>query len=72
MGKQGVELHRSAGLAGPTDWVDGKAACFGVHTGTGTPAYTVTMNSSHVVAGFFDGALAPERLRRNHHWLRHH
>ncbi len=50
----------SAGLASPTNWVDGKAACFGVHTGIGTPAYTITMNSSHVVAGFFDGALTPK------------
>jgi autotransporter-associated beta strand protein len=48
-----------SGLASPVGWVGGKAACFGVHTGAGTPAYTVTMNSSHVVAGFFDGALAP-------------
>jgi len=49
----------SAGQASPTAWVDGKAACFGVHTGNGTPAFTVTMNSSHVVAGFFDGSLTP-------------
>lgn len=51
--------YGSVGLASPVGWVDGKAACFGVHTGAGTPAYTVTMNSSHVVAGFFDGALSP-------------
>jgi autotransporter-associated beta strand protein len=49
----------SGGQATTTGWVNGKAACFGVHTGAGTPAYTVTMNSSHVVAGFFDGPLAP-------------
>ncbi len=49
----------SAGQASPTTWVDGKAACFGVHTGTNTPAYTVTMNADHVVAGFFNGALVP-------------
>ncbi len=57
--------YGSTGLATPVAWAEGKATCFGVHTGTnttshvGTPAYTVTMNSSHVVAGFFDGALAP-------------
>ncbi|PWU14959.1 MAG: hypothetical protein C5B50_16295 [Verrucomicrobia bacterium] len=51
--------YGSTGLSSPVNWVDGKAACFGVHTGNGTPAYTVTMNSGHVVAGFFDGALAP-------------
>jgi autotransporter-associated beta strand protein len=51
--------YSSVGLGSPVNWVDGKAACFGVHTGIGTPAYTVTMNSGHVVAGFFDGALAP-------------
>ena len=49
----------SGGQSPQTGWVNGKAACFGVHTGTGTPAFTVTMDSSHVVAGFFDGALAP-------------
>ena len=47
------------GMAAPTNWVEGKAACFGIHTGIGTPAYTVTMNANHIVAGFFDGALAP-------------
>jgi autotransporter-associated beta strand protein len=51
--------YGNSGLATPVGWVDGKAVCFGVHTGTGTPAFTVTMNSSHVVAGFFDGALTP-------------
>ncbi|MEY2427975.1 MAG: fibronectin-binding autotransporter adhesin [Verrucomicrobiota bacterium] len=43
------------GMGAPTNWVEGKAACFGIHTGIGTPAYTVTMNANHVVAGFFDG-----------------
>ena len=49
----------TTGLSSPASWADGKAACFGMHTGSGTPAYTVTMNSSHVVAGFFDGGLTP-------------
>ena len=48
------------GLATPVSWVNGKAAVFGVRTGSGTPAFTVTMNSSHTVAGFFDGALSPK------------
>ena len=51
--------YGASGLATPVNWAEGKAACFGVHTGAGTPAYTITMNSSHVVAGFFDGALSP-------------
>ncbi len=51
--------YGSAGLASPVNWVNGKAVCFGVHTGIGTPAYTVTMNASHTVAGFFNGALTP-------------
>jgi autotransporter-associated beta strand protein len=51
--------YGASGLASTVGWTDGKAACFGVHTGIGTPAYTVTMNSSHVVAGFFDGPLTP-------------
>ena len=50
----------SGGQASPTGWVNGKAACFGVHTGNGTPSFTITMNSSHVVAGFFDGPLTPD------------
>jgi autotransporter-associated beta strand protein len=49
----------SSPASSPLAWVESKAACFGVNTGTGTPAYTVTMNSGHVVAGFFDGGLAP-------------
>lgn len=51
--------YGSSGLATPVGWVNGKAACFGVHTGIGTPSFTVTMNSSHTVAGFFDGPLTP-------------
>lgn len=49
----------AGGQTTPIAWVEGKASCFGVHTGTNTPAYTVTMNSNHTVAGFFDGALTP-------------
>jgi autotransporter-associated beta strand protein len=49
----------ATGLSATTNWVEGKAACFGVHTGSGTPAYTITMNANHIVAGFFDGPLTP-------------
>jgi len=48
-----------SGQGSPTGWTEGKAACFGVRTGKGTPAFTVTMNNNHNVAGIFDGALAP-------------
>ena len=51
--------YSAAGLPSSIAWAEGKAACFGVHTGNGTPAYTVTMNANHIVAGFFDGALTP-------------
>ncbi|HEX4122023.1 MAG TPA: Ig-like domain repeat protein, partial [Verrucomicrobiae bacterium] len=50
----------SGGLGTVPNWVEGDAACFAVHTGAGTPAFTVTMNSSHTVAGFFDGPLTPD------------
>ncbi len=50
----------SVATSSTISWVESKAACFGVNTGTGTPAYTVTMNSGHVVAGFFDGGLSPK------------
>ncbi len=45
------------GQASPFAWVEGKAACFAANSGTGTPAFTLTMNANHVVAGFFDGGL---------------
>jgi autotransporter-associated beta strand protein len=51
--------YGATGLGSPVNWTEGKAACFGVHTGNGTPAYTITMNADHVVAGFFDGPLTP-------------
>src|ERR1039457_1573274 len=38
---------------------EGNAACFGVNAGKNPPAYTVTMNGNHTVAGIFDGPLAP-------------
>src|ERR1035441_10374533 len=48
------------GQASPVNWVESTAAVFGVHTGTGTPAFTVTMNSDHTVAGIFDGEQTPD------------
>src|SRR5579883_1391860 len=45
----------SAGQSNTIPWVDGGLASFGVHTGNSTPAYTVTMNNSHTVAGVFNG-----------------
>src|ERR1035438_9316281 len=47
------------GQATPGAWVEGNAALFAVHSGTGTPAFTVTMNANHIVAGIFDGSLTP-------------
>src|ERR1017187_4198792 len=47
------------GQATPGAWVEGNAALFAVHSGTGTPAFTVTMNANHTVAGIFDGSLTP-------------
>lgn len=49
----------AGGTASPGAWVEATAACFGVATGNGTPAFTVTMNANHTVAGIFNGALAP-------------
>ncbi|EEF62267.1 autotransporter-associated beta strand repeat protein [Pedosphaera parvula Ellin514] len=47
------------GQATPVAWVDNSAACFAVHSGTGTPLFTVTANANHNIAGFFDGPLTP-------------
>jgi hypothetical protein len=50
----------SGGKAVTTAWVEGDAACFSVHAGAGTPAFTVTMNANHSIAGVFDGPLTPD------------
>jgi hexosaminidase len=47
------------GQATPVGWVEGTAALFATGSSTNTPAFTVTMNSSHTVAGVFNGALTP-------------
>lgn len=44
-----------AGQTSPIGWDEGKCAVIGVNTGSSTPAFTITMNNSHTVAGFFDG-----------------
>lgn len=49
----------SAGEATPANWTNSDAACFGVNTGLGTPAFAVSMNGNHTVAGIFDGPLNP-------------
>jgi autotransporter-associated beta strand protein len=49
----------NAGQSPPVAWIESTAACFGVHTGIGTPPFTVTLNTAHTVAGFFDGSLTP-------------
>ena len=48
-----------AAQASPSAWVEGTAAVFAVNSGTGTPAFTVTMNANHTIAGIFDGPLNP-------------
>jgi len=47
------------GQAAPQAWVENTAAQFAVNSGSGTPAFTVTMNANHTVAGMFSGPLTP-------------
>jgi autotransporter-associated beta strand protein len=47
------------GQATTQAWVENTAALFAVNSGAGTPAFTVTMNANHTVAGIFDGPLTP-------------
>jgi autotransporter-associated beta strand protein len=47
----------SGGVATPGSFVEGNAAGFAVHGGLGCPAFTITMNANHTVAGIFDGSL---------------
>ncbi len=47
----------TSGQATPGAWVDiadGRTAEFAIHSGTGTPAFTVTMNANHTVAGIIN------------------
>jgi autotransporter-associated beta strand protein len=63
----------SSGSATPTAWVEASAAVFGVHTGFGTPPFTVTMNADHNIAGVFDGPLTPNSadvtITGTGHWV---
>jgi len=45
-----------SGQASPAGWAEGNNALFAVNTGTGTPAFTVTMNKGHTVAGIYNGS----------------
>ena len=47
------------GTSSLSPWVESTTAIFAVNSGTGTPAFTVTMNSSHTVAGIYDGGQTP-------------
>ncbi len=49
----------SSGQATPVNWTNGTAACFGVNTGIGTPAFTMLMKSNDIVNGIFIGSLNP-------------
>ena len=51
---------QTTGVAWPET---GVTACFAVGGGNGTPAFTMTMNSSHTVAGLLDGALPLPALK---------
>ena len=53
------DTANQTGTATTVAWKENTAALFAVHTGTGTPAFTVTMNANHTVAGIFDGSLTP-------------
>jgi autotransporter-associated beta strand protein len=48
------------GQATPVAWIESTAACFAVHSGTGTPLFTVTANANHNLAGIFNGPLTPD------------
>lgn len=47
------------GTNSPVAWVEDTTALFGANTGVGTPAFIVTMNSGHTVAGIYDGGQTP-------------
>ena len=50
--------YQGAGVS-PTNWIESSAACFGVGTALGTPAFSVLMNANHTVGGIFIGSLNP-------------
>jgi hypothetical protein len=53
------DTANETGTATRVKWVENTAALFAVHSGTGTPAFTVTMNANHTVAGMYNGPLTP-------------
>jgi hypothetical protein len=48
------------GQATPGAWVESTAALFAVQANGNTPAFTVTMNANHTVAGIFIGPETPD------------
>ena len=44
----------------PGAWVESTAALFACNANGNTPAFTVTMNANHTVAGVFNGPLTPD------------
>lgn len=51
------DTANQTGTATPVAFVESSLAIFAVHTGTNTPAFTMTMNANHTVSGIYDGAL---------------
>src|ERR1035438_10842844 len=54
-----------AAQATPQTFVESEAACFAVNANGNTPAFTITMNANHTVAGIFDGPLNPDPDRKS-------
>ena len=50
----------SGGVASPVAWTEGNLPVFAVHSGTGTPAFTVTMNANHTCGGIYNGISASD------------
>ena len=44
------------GQSSPVAWSEGNNALFAANAGSGTPAFTVTMNTGHNVAGIYNGS----------------
>ncbi len=58
------------GTSSPKNWVEGDAAGFSTGSGIATPAFTITMNANHTVAGFFRRVPLSELFHSDHHWHR--
>ena len=48
-----------SGQSIPQNWAEDTIALFAAESGAGTPAFTVTMNANHTVAGVSDGSGTP-------------